>query len=1437
MAGNLNALHMGGAGANVRRQPQQQQLSQLLYSHIMTQPPPTAGWQTAVAPQVRVGNALNIITNSILAMPQSDNNQAVNLGLGYERDAFTASTDKIAYDSRIAARLGDLFKKRQANEQSIHSGLNAQAAAQAQARSQATMIMNQNMQMRGMAQPLQQGLQPIPQQAQPPPPPSHQGQPNMGVGRPNNMPLNAGNPQMMSIGGQVRPQMTGANPMASLSPQDQMKVNNLAVAKVNQMPEQQRQQFRAMVTNRLGRDQLAHLQQEGLDPLVYYFQHQIIQQGMRNQQAGAMQPHQNRAMNQPAQQQAPTGPNGTFSPFSNVEILNQQKAGLMAQEAGQMVVPASSVAGRNATPQPMGGPTGPNQGPGMPPQPAHGPFNPAQATQQQMDQRAAETQSQIRVQAQANQMQGQPGALSGPGGISQSPAMNNLNAPVRRPMAGAQVEGHHPQMGQANIPFGQPLMDSRFNQMGQRPAMGPNAGVNRQMLTNIMNQMPPEIQQQIMALPQDKVPEMILKWNASRRAAQMPGRPQPQPGQLGPGGNPIGQPMGQFSPGNSGVNQQPAMGIPTNPQTQAGIQQQVKFRNPNSFQQPPDRVAVMDNMGLPPKMLDSVRAMPNAPDFPMDIKKWGQLKNWMSQHQLPANLVQYLSNVQNAQYNNYANKNLGAANSQGPQQNLQQQPQMGQQTLNNMGAQNPPVQVTPQEMQAARNHDRFKNIPDDKLHTILAHMKMQNMMKGRAGPQAQPPQPKPSQPQPSPAPHAAGQALQTQGPQVSQPGSIPTAATSQPANGAVGPPRPSNAGPESGPTAPAMAPSRSKQQAPNNRAPPNASGPPASKVGTKRPNSDDVTEVPDPSSTPVQRTASQQAQSGSTGPRAPFFTPEQVAALPPEQRQRYEAIVRNRQTHNQQQIVEGMARLKAIGQEQLQASSREQLPDIPMSPEQYRDTAQKIQNMCTEMTKVSKILGRWFSLTRDEARAAMFFKMRLRLLKQYADGESLTTLRNRFSITPGDLDAMRSMLESMVADVANHFPSMRKTSSQQNAQETTAPHPTAPPQPTPLNAANLEKQTQALNKAHHQKSNSKVGQPPAAPTTAQPPFPFGAQSPDGQPKYAGKPAVTQDTLHLPARKKARTGGAPNMNGSSANASPQVQKLASPEMAKRPATTETKPPAPKPQFLCTEQACEFHTIGFPNENAQRKHMEDEHMKPAEDPMKFASENLAEALGLDSNGKPKNTNVPGSNVQSPGDISKQQSQASPMGPNRPDLANARSTPMGRQASAAGSKPTDLLKTIAGKVGTPKADANPVSSPSVGTGPGPQATGFGSMGMTIDPQDLFRIPGLDMGAGGAISDMHLYRSLTPNDTPESIKDSATSEPNSDVSEGVALNLTLDMGIGHWDPFAGGKGMDSDGNLDMGDGDNMLNTYGAITWEDVNPNFDKPFVIDTSLFSLDPS
>ncbi|KAI2642576.1 hypothetical protein GGS21DRAFT_544704 [Xylaria nigripes] len=1429
MAANISQMASGGP----LRRPQQQQLSNIIYSQMMTHQVPPSAWHASIPINARVGNAMNIITNSFLAMPAGESTQILSMGVAYEREAFATSPDKNTYETKIRARVNELFKKRQANEVNLQNNLSAQAAAQAQ--SQAHMMMNQNMQMRNMGQPLQQGFQHIPQQMQASPL-NQQGQPNIGVNNPNGLPMNANQP-VMPMGPQMRPQMSLQTSMTNLSPQDRIKINQLAIAKMNSLHEPQRSQLRSMVQQRFGPQFMAQVPQaEGTDPLLFYFQTQILQ-NMAKGQSGVSQPgmpmqqHQQRSLGQPMPQ-LPTAPNGEFAPFTNVEsIMNQQKAGLMAQEAGQMVVPASNGAGRNATPQPMGsipGP-GPNQGLGQPTlqHPLPQQFNHQPSQQLKMDQRAAQSQAQIRAQAQAKQMHGQPGGLNGPGGVSQSPAMNTLNTPVRRtPMGVGQSEGH-PQMGPGNMPFGQQMMDPRFTTGPQRtPALAHSNASRTLLLQNIFAQMPPETRQQIMNRPQDQIPELILRWNASQTAAQNATRPQPQISQLGPG-NPVAQSVAQYSPGNNNGGQQANLAMGMNQQTQGMMQQQGnKLRNPNAPQIPLDRSALMDNMNVPPRYLAQLRSsLQHVGPLP-DIKKWGQLKQWMAQKNIQQPHTRNMIEIQTAQFQTYLKNNpaFAAAHSQPPQVNQPQQgvipngqatSHMGQPSPNVSGS-NPTVTVTPQEIQNARTHEKFKGWPDENIQSMLMQIKQQAIKQRAAGRMSTP---------------------QNQVPQTSQPNNTPAvAAPSQPANEVTAPQRQQTTSHEVN-TSPATQ-GRTIKQPQNNRPAQTVAVAAAPKNGNKRPISDDVAEVPNPSNVPAQRPQSQQLQPGGSTVQFQPPGPEKLAAMNPEQRQKFEAMMKSRQSASSTQMSEEVIRLQAIGREQHQAAVKEQLPDIPMTPEQYRETAQKVQAITCEMDKIRKILVRWYTLTHDDERARLFFKLRMRLTKQYADGDKMSILKDKFSMTPLDFDNTRGLLESIAKDAASYFPQgMRKNPSQQNGTEPApsqglSARPGAPAsQPAPLNAVNLEKQTQALSKTN-QRNNSRPGQPPAAPTTAQPPFPFGAQSPDGQPTYIGKPTVTQDTLQLPARKRPRIGTGPTPNGSISNVSPQVPVRSSPDMSKRQATTETRQAPELPQFPCTDQYCEFHIIGFATEELRRKHLEEEHVRPAENPIKFAADAFAEAVG-----KTKKSATAGDNTQSPIDTSKQTPTPTPT--SRSEMTNSRESGMKRVGSAMGSKTNKLVKTATDKGGTPKADLGVV----IQDGPTPitmaniatalQAAAGEPMGATIDPQELLsNVTGLEMGGNGSIFDMAVYRALTPKDTPESSNGSA-SEPNSDVSEGVALNVTLDMGFDSWDPFTSAADMI---NPDLGGADNILSlTYPEVTWDDVNTNYDKTFTFDTSFFSLD--
>jgi hypothetical protein len=128
-------------------------------------------------------------------------------------------------------------------------------------------------------------------------------------------------------------------------------------------------------------------------------------------------------------------------------------------------------------------------------------------------------------------------------------------------------------------------------------------------------------------------------------------------------------------------------------------------------------------------------------------------------------------------------------------------------------------------------------------------------------------------------------------------------------------------------------------------------------------------------------------------------------------------------------------------------------------------------------------------------------------------------------------------------------------------------------------------------------------------------------------------------------------------------------------------------------------------------------------------------------------------------------------------------------------------------------------------------------------VNPQDLLHnFQSSETGAGGAISDMNVYRSITPNDTPESSKDSGISEPTSDISEGVGLSIGLDFD-NDWQPFGTGDADDllAFGNISVNPDEDMGGMFNDdnsqyVPWSDfMDPSmFDKGFSFDTSMFSM---
>lgn len=462
--------------------------------------------------------------------------------------------------------------------------------------------------------------------------------------------------------------------------------------------------------------------------------------------------------------------------------------------------------------------------------------------------------------------------------------------------------------------------------------------------------------------------------------------------------------------------------------------------------------------------------------------------------------------------------------------------------------------------------------------------------------------------------------------------------------------------------------------------------------------------------------------------------------------------------------------------------------------------------------------------------------------------------KDNLSINKDEIDVARHVLNGMVNDLSTRFPNMlNKTKGPQGNHPAPTQTATQTSQPTsvptvPLNAANLQEQQQQLSKLH-QRTGSRSSHAPAAPTSSQPPFQFGAKSPppDGKPIYGGSNHLTQENLHIPARKKQRQNHSQATPGS--NSSPQVAKAPSPAPMKHQVKPRTQT---RRTLCCKETDCDRHNVGFETEEELKAHTEEEHVKPLSDPTQYAQQNLASLLGLDSQGQAKKQVMP-REQPAPAPASKMVSSGSKQGqtPNMkaPNTPAAAATPMNRQismnrqGSAPGARPGTPSKATPSKDAAKPAPGQDQAK-RAGQPPQEMAVEDPWANTTIDPNDLFQaFQTFESGAGGAISDMSVYSSITPNDTPESSKD-GVSEPNSDISDGVNLDISIDLFDDKWMPFGPSEtdtlfdmnnfGMNKEEDVMMFDEQQPgLN----FQWDDVvdQSAFDKPFAFDTSLYSMD--
>ena len=380
----------------------------------------------------------------------------------------------------------------------------------------------------------------------------------------------------------------------------------------------------------------------------------------------------------------------------------------------------------------------------------------------------------------------------------------------------------------------------------------------------------------------------------------------------------------------------------------------------------------------------------------------------------------------------------------------------------------------------------------------------------------------------------------------------------------------------------------------------------------------------------------------------------------------------------------------------------------------------------------------------------------------------------------------------------------------------------------PLSAANLQQQQEAFQRQRQhppQPHPDRKQQPPPAPTSGRPPFQMPVSSPHGIPQAYGKNDLTQDKLKFPPTKK-RKGNQQGSNPSTPNHGPSIRSATSPQINKpiSPALNQSTPQSTSRELVhphkCPIVSCEYHVKGLESAEDLAKHEADAHemVEPAiDDPMQYAFESVAEALGLNKDGTAKRAKATSDPVKTSVSPAVSQSKASgtpsktsPEAVLKPSVLSATSRlhpQMSQESFKSG--------LVAGQSkGSQVSQARtPVSvSPGIKSGSHKEdkevnksgQAGLDQSGENVVPRSPKSsnesIPGLEdlrrcfEGLGNLSSlGFETVRNISPKDTPSS-KDSQ-STPNSNISENDELQIKIQGSLTpDWNPFGINDGLSGD-------------------------------------------
>ncbi|RDW93306.1 uncharacterized protein DSM5745_00628 [Aspergillus mulundensis] len=1245
----LNANGAMSAGVKPPGQMQSKNEMQHILTHVaqvLQNQGPWSDWRAEVQPRDRTFKVHQMITSLRLIQPQIELRSAASAAMSFENKAFNEAATKADYDREFNDKLVHIRDTRARHAAAMQGGMIQQGPPTG---------------MTGV------GQSPFPQQMsrsmQPSPMPGQQ-QMQMGMNNPNQQavvqqrPQQSQQPQGM-LQQQRPPQRPGGaaalnDDLNSLTPQEYDNVCRIATQILQKTSPDDMNKIKVNLQN-MSPEQKVYLSKKGMDPITYFFRCQAmnhirrvkrsrLEMSRNNQNNGGdsanalmgepmINPQQQRQMFQNMvnmQQRNPSFSMGNQQPLDpsafigNVEnIQGQQADGLRSQEAGQLVVPASSSqmnqqpfnATQNMFPvgQQMGQSNQVNiNNSGISPQFLSQQHLPnSQAGPQDRTQQVAQFQSQSQnAQAQrAQAAQKAQMAMSQANmqqSIPQSPAMPMLNRPIAAPgqmspaQAAAQVQPPSRQPSTKQHPANVPPMGTQQG-MQNRPSLPANIPPH---LQEQLARMSPEQRNAFFITQQRRMMAnnpALARPNASQpKMAMQQGIPQSNQGHMINGQlvNP------QNMRASLDLQQQLAsMGGPQQSnQLMTGQQMAVQQRQQQLQQQQlhqlqllrqqaganmemtPEEISRMDNMPFPPAILNN---NPNAASIPKNIKSWGQLK------QLAATSPQLLGGIDHQKLMTYQKYHLAQilkeTNNRNSEQggqawapvNFQGQPQsfMNPQQFQpgQQQAQFPMPQVrqiTPQDLQMARQRfgAQVQNYTDDQLRDILRQKHIHAAQARAAQALA----------------NQHNQQSQAQGPPVSLPSATSHIKTEHQAQQQV----PQQITQNQAVKAQNVSPAKPAKGSATKQTPP---------TSKRKLQGEETTAV---QTSPVQVSTQPATSQGlpATVPSRPTMpiTKEQLASMTPQQRLHLENQLRQKQGQlrgapNRAAAEKAWSNLS----ENIQQLYNELAKNTPaekvvaVTPEQ-RNIMNKQLRECIDY------LGRLDALVQFVAKSPAHDKnlrnlltMRIQLMRQFKPSAEWA-LNDHLTVTPEYLAGATNYIKKLF----HHIARVNQQQSQALGQRAGASQISSAQQSNqnmaPLNASNLQQlqqQEEALQRARRASSQTAASGP-----SALPPAPFGAPSPQGVPHAYGPGSMPPSELKLPPNKRRK------------QSQPTTTPVSGPSGIKAPGNKQvaTEVRSSLGAFKCSVPDCHFHYQGFATQDDLDKHVEENHKaeEPIEDALQFA-----------------------------------------------------------------------------------------------------------------------------------------------------------------------------------------------------------------------------------------